>query len=205
MRFGQSWGCETESTRAAEPTSGGLLYLKHARRCAPVSFCSWCLIAALSVSSPLHAQQDTFRWMDFHSAKDQDVIVWVTRALEAEKWTSIREIGVIYDAALVVTTAALQSAGLARLRHLQCVERLAHHACGHTAAQRREHALAGLDAVLRSRGRRNWALSTTTAPNAPPPPISPRSTTTARSTSGTRAGSGAARPCPSGAPALPKG
>ncbi|HEY1895643.1 MAG TPA: hypothetical protein VGG62_05195 [Terracidiphilus sp.] len=42
--------------------------------------------------------------MDFHSAKDQDVIVWVTRALGAEKWSSIREIGVLYDAALVVTS-----------------------------------------------------------------------------------------------------
>jgi hypothetical protein len=52
----------------------------------------------------LSAQQDTFRWMDFHSQKDQDIIVWVTRSMEAEKWTSIREIGVLYDAALVVTT-----------------------------------------------------------------------------------------------------
>lgn len=60
--------------------------------------------AALTVSVPLHAQQDTFRWMDFHSAKDQDIVVWVTRALDAEKWTSIREVGVIFDAALVVTT-----------------------------------------------------------------------------------------------------
>lgn len=42
--------------------------------------------------------------MDFHSQKDQDIIVWVTRSLQAEKWTSIREIGVLYDAALVVTT-----------------------------------------------------------------------------------------------------
>jgi len=42
--------------------------------------------------------------MDFHSQKDQDIIVWVTRSMEAEKWTSIREIGVLYDAALVVTT-----------------------------------------------------------------------------------------------------
>jgi hypothetical protein len=42
--------------------------------------------------------------MDAHSAKDQDVIVWVTRSLAAEKWTAIREIGVEYDAALVVTT-----------------------------------------------------------------------------------------------------
>jgi hypothetical protein len=32
------------------------------------------------------------------------VAVWVTRSLAAEKWTAIREIGVEYDAALVVTT-----------------------------------------------------------------------------------------------------
>ena len=63
----------------------------------------WMLVA-LSNHGSLHAQEDSFRWMDFHSAKDQDVIVWVTRALEAEKWSSIREIGVLYDAALVVTT-----------------------------------------------------------------------------------------------------
>jgi hypothetical protein len=63
----------------------------------------WILVA-LSSYAPLHAQEDSFRWADFHSVKDQDVIVWVTRALEAEKWSSIREIGVLYDAALVVTT-----------------------------------------------------------------------------------------------------
>lgn len=42
--------------------------------------------------------------MDFHSEKDQAVITWVTRTLDPEKWTAIREIGVLYDAALVVTT-----------------------------------------------------------------------------------------------------
>lgn len=62
------------------------------------------LAAASSSLIPLHAQQDSFRWMDFHSQRDQDIIVWVTRSLEAEKWSSIREIGVLYDAALVVTT-----------------------------------------------------------------------------------------------------
>jgi hypothetical protein len=65
------------------------------------------LIAAVLVSAiPLSAQEapDTFRWIDFHSPQDQDVITWVTRALEPEKWTAIREIGVQYDAALVVTT-----------------------------------------------------------------------------------------------------
>jgi len=70
---------------------------------------SWLLslliAATLAVAAPLPAQQpDPFRWMDFHAQKDQDVIVWVTRSLESEKWTAIREIGVEYDAALVVTT-----------------------------------------------------------------------------------------------------
>ncbi len=50
------------------------------------------------------AQEDTFHWVDFHGEKDQSVIVWVTRSLDNEKWTAIREIGVLYDAALVVTT-----------------------------------------------------------------------------------------------------
>lgn len=49
-------------------------------------------------------QPDPFHWTDFRSPKDQDVLVWVTRALAAENWTAIREIGVQYDAALVVTT-----------------------------------------------------------------------------------------------------
>ncbi|HWG20510.1 MAG TPA: hypothetical protein VG225_08255 [Terracidiphilus sp.] len=54
--------------------------------------------------APLHAQQDTFHWIDFHSENDQPIVVWVTRAMSTEKWTAIREIGVLYDAALVVTT-----------------------------------------------------------------------------------------------------
>jgi hypothetical protein len=45
-----------------------------------------------------------FHWVDFHSDTDQAAIVWVSRALTTEKWTAIREIGVLYDAALVVTT-----------------------------------------------------------------------------------------------------
>jgi hypothetical protein len=64
-----------------------------------------CFFASLA-ALPLGAQTspDNFRWIDFHSQQDQDVIVWVKRALEVEKWTAIREIGVEYDAALVVTT-----------------------------------------------------------------------------------------------------
>ena len=62
-------------------------------------------LAAATVTSACTAQApDTFRWIDFHSPKDQDVVVWVTRALDGQKWTAIREIGVQYDAALAITT-----------------------------------------------------------------------------------------------------
>ncbi|MGA2349673.1 MAG: hypothetical protein ABSF70_04500 [Terracidiphilus sp.] len=64
------------------------------------------IAALLTATTHLQAQQapETFRWVDFHSAKDQDVVAWVTRSLVPEKWTAIREIGIQYDAALVVTT-----------------------------------------------------------------------------------------------------
>lgn len=60
----------------------------------------------VSCSPQLRAQQapEGFHWADFHSPADQSVVVWVTKALQAEKWTAIREIGVQYDAALVFTT-----------------------------------------------------------------------------------------------------
>ena len=70
----------------------------------------WVLVFALMICAAMSASaQDSFRWVDFHpdtpgAGKDQDVVVWVTRALAGEKWTAIREIGVLYDAALVVTT-----------------------------------------------------------------------------------------------------
>ena len=65
-----------------------------------------CCIAILAAASTLGAQQTSgaFRWIDFHDAKDQNIVVWVTRSLQVEKWTAIREIGLLYDAALVVTT-----------------------------------------------------------------------------------------------------
>lgn len=59
----------------------------------------------LVLPAMVDAQQDSFRWMDFHSPKDQDIVVWVTRALDGEHWTAIRDVGVMFDAALVVTTA----------------------------------------------------------------------------------------------------
>jgi hypothetical protein len=68
-------------------------------------FVSFSLLFGL-LASPLSAQPapDAFRWIDFHSASDKDVVTWVTRSLTVEKWSAIREIGVEYDAALVVTT-----------------------------------------------------------------------------------------------------
>jgi hypothetical protein len=74
-----------------------------------VSRLLFALIAAVMVSASLGAQQapEGFRWIDFHAdrnQKDQDIVVWVTRSLVVESWTAIREIGVEYDAALVVTT-----------------------------------------------------------------------------------------------------
>jgi hypothetical protein len=61
-------------------------------------------VAVLSLGAlQVGAQQSAIHWVDFHSDADQPVIVWVERALADEKWTAIREIGVLYDAALVVT------------------------------------------------------------------------------------------------------
>jgi hypothetical protein len=66
----------------------------------------FCAAIILFLASSLGAQQTSgdFRWIDFHSAADQNIVTWVTRSLTVEKWTSIREIGVVYDAALVITT-----------------------------------------------------------------------------------------------------
>ena len=65
-----------------------------------------CLMVLAQAATPRCESQapDSFRWIDFHSPKDQDVVVWVTRALDGQKWTAIREIGVQYDAALVITS-----------------------------------------------------------------------------------------------------
>src|SRR6516165_7925477 len=77
---------------------------RHMSRFAQSSFA--CLIAIVFIASANSRAQapDSFRWIDFHSPKDQDVVVWVTRALDGQNWTAIREIGVQYDAALVITS-----------------------------------------------------------------------------------------------------
>jgi len=66
----------------------------------------WLSVGALVVFSVCLNAQDqasVFHWVDFHSEKDQPYVIWIERALAADKWTAIREIGVEYDAALVVT------------------------------------------------------------------------------------------------------
>jgi hypothetical protein len=64
------------------------------------------VFAAFLAAPQIQAQPapEGFHWVDFHSQSDENVVVWVTRALAVENWTAIREIGVEYDAALVVTT-----------------------------------------------------------------------------------------------------
>jgi hypothetical protein len=71
-----------------------------------IARCAVAATLALILTSPLIAQQpsETFRWIDFHNPKDQDVVTFVTRAIAVEEWSAIREIGVKYDSALVITT-----------------------------------------------------------------------------------------------------
>jgi len=53
--------------------------------------------------SQAQAPLDAFHWIDFRDAKDAPTVTWVTQTLTAEKWTAIREIGVQWDAAIVLT------------------------------------------------------------------------------------------------------
>lgn len=62
------------------------------------------LPSLLACRLPAQQTSGTFRWIDFHDPKDQNIVAWITRSMQVEKWTAIREIGVMYDAALVVTT-----------------------------------------------------------------------------------------------------
>jgi len=64
------------------------------------------LLLATSLPATAQTEMDAFHWVDFHGLRDEKdlaVTQWVTAALRAEKWTAIREIGVEYDAALVIT------------------------------------------------------------------------------------------------------
>ncbi len=46
----------------------------------------------------------SFHWIDFRSAKDEPTVRWVTDSLASQPYSAIREIGVQWDSALVVTT-----------------------------------------------------------------------------------------------------
>jgi len=72
------------------------------------------LVAAIGLASmPAEAQtqMDAFHWVNFHDAKDEPTVAWVTALLRAEKWTAIREIGVEYDSAIVETVDRDQPQG----------------------------------------------------------------------------------------------
>jgi hypothetical protein len=64
----------------------------------------WLIFFCGSWASQAQQAPDQFRWVNFHSSADHDVVAWITRSFEPEHWTAINEIGVEYDAALVVTT-----------------------------------------------------------------------------------------------------
>jgi hypothetical protein len=73
------------------------------RAIARVAFLGLAVVLGSGIA-PAQQTSDTFRWIDFNSSQDDNIVAWVQRSLSASaKWTSIREIGVIYDAALVVT------------------------------------------------------------------------------------------------------
>jgi hypothetical protein len=76
------------------------------RRITAMFFLAFAIAFPLSIAIPLYGQPptETFRWVDFHSTQDQSIVIWVTRSMQVEKWTAIREMGVLYDAALVVTS-----------------------------------------------------------------------------------------------------
>lgn len=64
------------------------------------------VLGVLACVTPSWAQPaiDAFHWVDFHDAKDAPAVAWVTQSLKAEHWTAIREIGVQWDSALVITS-----------------------------------------------------------------------------------------------------
>ena len=72
------------------------------------------LVAAMGLagaSAGAQTQMDAFHWVNFHDAKDEPTVAWVSALLRAEKWTAIREIGVEYDAAIVETVNREQPQG----------------------------------------------------------------------------------------------
>jgi hypothetical protein len=76
-----------------------MTFPKHGLRLAMFA-CLSGFVAGHAVAQP---NVEAFHWIDFHDSKDAPTVTWVTNALKAEKWTAIREIGVQWDSAIVIT------------------------------------------------------------------------------------------------------
>ena len=61
-------------------------------------------LSGTATPTPAQTPLDAFHWIDFRDSKDAPTATWVTDTIKAEKWTSIREIGVQWDSALVITS-----------------------------------------------------------------------------------------------------
>ena len=79
----------------------------HIHRCGSILGVALAIALGTCLSARSSAQTDIagFHWVNFHDAKDAPFVAWVTESLKAEKWTVIREIGVQWDSALVLTSA----------------------------------------------------------------------------------------------------
>ena len=62
------------------------------------------LLAFVCVAARAQSAPQSFHWIDFRATADAPTVRWVTDSLAAQSWSAIREIGVQWDSALVVTT-----------------------------------------------------------------------------------------------------
>ena len=62
------------------------------------------LLALVCTAARAQSAPQSFHWIDFRAASDAPTVRWVTDSLVAQSYTAIREIGVQWDSALVVTT-----------------------------------------------------------------------------------------------------
>jgi hypothetical protein len=62
------------------------------------------VLLAAALAARAQMPMDAFHWIDFHDPKDAPTVAWVTQQMKTEKWSAIREIGVQWDAAVVVTS-----------------------------------------------------------------------------------------------------
>jgi len=89
-----------------QPGNAALNSVDVGSRRSPI-LCMIVTMGVLAFSSSFASGQTTvegFHWVDFHDPADAKYVTWVTKELTAEKWTAIREIGVQWDSAIVVTS-----------------------------------------------------------------------------------------------------